>query len=87
MATDRPFSLEEIADRLAIEYVIARYVHALDARDYDALDDAFMPDTWFDLTEAGGITGSSVKVKRVLPGEPRRIRQLPAHVHQHPAGV
>ena len=54
MATDGLFSLDEIADRLAIEQVIARYVHALDARDYDALDDVFLPDTCFDLTEGGG---------------------------------
>ena len=34
MATDGSYSLDEIADRLAIGQVIARYVHALDARDY-----------------------------------------------------
>lgn len=64
MATDSPYSLDEIADRLAIEQVIARYVHALDARDYDTLDDVFLPDARFDLTEAGGIAGSWVEVKR-----------------------
>lgn len=30
MATNGSYSLDEIADRLAIEQVIARYVHALD---------------------------------------------------------
>ncbi len=64
MATDGSYSLDEIADRLAIGQVIARYVHALDARDYDTLDDVFLPDTRFDLTEAGGIAGSWVEVKR-----------------------
>jgi len=64
MVTDGSYSAGEIADRLAIEQVIARYVHALDARDYDRLDDVFLPDTRFDLTEAGGIAGSWVEVKR-----------------------
>jgi hypothetical protein len=64
MATDGLYSLDEIADRLGIEQVIARYVHALDARDYDALDDVFLPDTCFDLTEGGGIAGSWTEVKR-----------------------
>ena len=64
MATDSPYSPEEIADRLAIEQVIARYVHALDARDYDALDDVFAADARFDLTEAGGIAGSWAEVKK-----------------------
>ncbi len=57
MATDGLYCLDEIADRLAIEQVIARYVRALDARGYDALDDVFLPDTRFDLTEGGGIAG------------------------------
>jgi hypothetical protein len=64
MATDGSYSLDEIADRLAIGQVIARYVHALDARDYDTLDDVFLPDTRFDLTEGGGIAGSWAEVKR-----------------------
>jgi hypothetical protein len=64
MATDYPYSLGEISDRLAIDQVIARYVHALDARDYDTLDDVFMPETRFDLTEAGGIADSWIEVKR-----------------------
>jgi SnoaL-like domain len=64
VATDSPYCLDEIADRLAIEQVIARYVHALDARDYDTLDDVFLPDARFDLTEAGGIAGPWVEVKR-----------------------
>jgi ketosteroid isomerase-like protein len=66
MTTDDPYSPGEIADRLAIEQVIARYVHALDARDYDALDDVFCPDARFDLTgtaRAGRIAeGSSLDV-------------------------
>jgi hypothetical protein len=64
MPADSPYTSAELADRLAIEQVIARYVHALDARDYDRLDDVFLPDTRFDLSEAGGIVGSWLEVKR-----------------------
>jgi hypothetical protein len=64
VATDHLYSADEIADRLAIGQVIARYVHALDARDYDTLDDVFLPDARFDLREAGGIAGSWAEVKR-----------------------
>jgi hypothetical protein len=70
LATDRPYSPDEVADRLEIEQVIARYVHALDARDYDILDDVFLPDTRFDLTEAGRIAPREVQVT----GTPRADR-------------
>ena len=50
---DAPFSLEEVADRLAIEHVVNRYVHALDTRAYDALDDVFLPGCTFDIGGAG----------------------------------
>ena len=58
MTVDPEYSLAEVADRLAIEQVIARYVHAIDLRDYDALDDVFTPDAVFDLAAAGGINGT-----------------------------
>jgi SnoaL-like domain len=64
MAADCPYSAGEIADRLAIGQVIARYVHALDAWDYDTLDDVFLPDARLDLREAGGIAGLWTQVKR-----------------------
>ncbi|WP_433502982.1 nuclear transport factor 2 family protein [Pseudonocardia halophobica] len=58
MAVDREYTAAEVASRLAIEQVIARYVHAIDDRDYDTLDDVFTPDAKFDLSAAGGISGS-----------------------------
>lgn len=47
--------LEHVADRLEIEQLIARYVHAIDKSDYVALDDVFTPVTTFDFSAIGGI--------------------------------
>jgi len=38
MTVGSSYSPGEVADRLAIQDVMARYVHALDERDYDRLD-------------------------------------------------
>jgi 3-phenylpropionate/cinnamic acid dioxygenase small subunit len=56
--------LDHVEARLAIYDVMAHYVHALDDRDYDALDSVFTPDAMFDLTTAGGIRDSWPVVKR-----------------------
>ncbi|KAI5922919.1 hypothetical protein F4810DRAFT_670777 [Camillea tinctor] len=45
-------SLNEISDRLEIQDIYTRYVHAADKR--ESLDDVFMPDTIFDWSIAGG---------------------------------
>jgi hypothetical protein len=58
MTADAIYSFDEVADRLAIHDVMARYVHALDAREYDRLDDVFTPDARCDFSSAGGITGT-----------------------------
>jgi hypothetical protein len=60
---DAEFSLGEIADRLAIQHVIARYVHAIDSHDIETLDDVFLPDAEFDLTSAGGLKSSWPDIK------------------------
>ena len=36
-----PMSLQEISDRLEIQDLLAAYSHAIDGRDWDALDDIF----------------------------------------------
>ena len=45
-----PYSLDEISDRMEIEQKIALYCHAIDLRDFDLLDDVFLPETSFDFT-------------------------------------
>ena len=63
-----PYTLEEMADRMAIYDLYARYVHANDDGDMDALDKIYMPDTTFDWTETGFIKTdwASMKAKSGL---------------------
>ena len=66
--------IQELVDRLEIESVLRRYAWALDAREYDRLDDVFTPDAFLDYTTAGGIKGGFAEVKawlaKVLPTFP-----------------
>ncbi|KAH8762544.1 hypothetical protein F5883DRAFT_560684 [Diaporthe sp. PMI_573] len=45
-------SIEEISDRLEIQDMYTRYVHAADDR--ESLDNIFLPNTTFDWTSTGG---------------------------------
>ncbi len=49
-----PFSPEEVANRLAIEDLYARYVFACDDQQYDVLDQVFLPDAVVDWGHAKG---------------------------------
>ena len=49
------YSLAELADRVAINDLYARYVHAIDDKDYDELDRIFLPETVFDWTSFGHV--------------------------------
>jgi 3-phenylpropionate/cinnamic acid dioxygenase small subunit len=53
----------EISDRLEIDQLLVRYVWALDAKDFDALDDVFTADARVDYTESGGIAGTASEFK------------------------
>lgn len=63
------YSPEAVADRMAIHDLITRYVHALDDREYDALDSVFLPDTMFDLTSAGAIRDRWPAVKELYKSQ------------------
>ena len=56
-------TVQEVADRLEIQDLIARYSYALDSRDYDALDDLFTPDAMLDYRATGAIKGSLAEMK------------------------
>ncbi|KAE8338005.1 hypothetical protein BDV24DRAFT_166707 [Aspergillus arachidicola] len=47
-------SIQEISDRLEIDDLYARYVHAADERDMESLDLIFLPQTFFDWSAGGG---------------------------------
>jgi hypothetical protein len=57
------YSLEEVADRMAINDTLIRYVHALDDQQIDVLDTVFLPDCLFDLTSAGAMKAPWTEVK------------------------
>src|SRR4051794_6892882 len=55
-----------VADRLAIQDLIARYAVVVDSRDYDALDELFTEDARIDFTAFGGPDGSPTEIKTFL---------------------
>lgn len=71
-------SLQAISDRLEIEAVMVDYVNAIDSRDFDALDDVFVPDAWIDYTAMGGIKGAYAEVK---PWLAQVLPHFPAYCH------
>lgn len=60
------YSLEEMSDRLEINDVIIRYVHALDDHQIDVLDTVFASDCAFNFSSAGGPVGSWAELKKTL---------------------
>ena len=59
-------ALLELADRLAIQDLIARYPLAVDGRDWDRLDDLFTSDAHIDFTAFGGPAGDLASTKTFL---------------------
>jgi hypothetical protein len=59
-------SLQQISDRLEIQDLLVDYSHAIDTRDWDALDSVFTPDAHIDYSEMGGSAGSVEETKTFL---------------------
>jgi 3-phenylpropionate/cinnamic acid dioxygenase small subunit len=59
-------SLQEISDRLEIQDLLAAYSHAIDTRNWDALDDVFTPDAHIDYSAMGGSKGNLAETKEFL---------------------
>jgi ketosteroid isomerase-like protein len=60
-------SAEQATDVVAIQQVLYHYAYALDARDYDALDDVFAPDA--KLHTSGGTLMSPAQYKTMCATE------------------
>ncbi|ALG85604.1 nuclear transport factor 2 family protein [Gordonia phthalatica] len=58
--------LQEMSDRLEIQDLLARYSHAIDSQDWDALDTVFTADAHIDYTAAGGAVGPYPEIKAWL---------------------
>jgi ketosteroid isomerase-like protein len=59
---------DDLADRLAIQDLIARYSRAVDTRDWDGLGGLFAEGATIDYTALGGIRGGVEEIKRYLAG-------------------
>jgi hypothetical protein len=59
-------SVQEVSDRLEIQDLLISYTHAIDRRDWDALDAVFVPDAFIDYTAAGGGAGDLATTKEFL---------------------
>ncbi|MFC9432180.1 nuclear transport factor 2 family protein [Nocardia sp. NPDC057030] len=70
--------IQEISDRLEIQELQVAYSTAVDSRDFDALDDVFVPDADIDLTPFGAIAGKLPEIKTWLA---ESMAYLPASQH------
>jgi ketosteroid isomerase-like protein len=59
-------SIQEMSDRFEIQDLIVDYCHAVDTRDWDALDAIFTPDAVIDYSEMVGVSGGLAEIKRFL---------------------
>lgn len=59
-------SLQELSDRLEIQDLQTAYSHAIDTRDFDALDRVFTRDAFIDYTAFGGSAGDLDETKAFL---------------------
>lgn len=57
-----------VADIIEIQQLLAAYVFAIDAKDYDALDAVFVPGATVDYRAAGGGAGTWPTMKAWLKG-------------------
>jgi hypothetical protein len=59
-------SPQQMSDRLEIQDLLADYSHAIDRKDWDALDDVFTEDALIDYSAFGGSTGDLATTKAFL---------------------
>ena len=59
-------SLQEISDRFEVQDLLADYAHAIDQKNWDALDDIFTEDAFIDYSVYGGAKGSLAEIKKFL---------------------
>ena len=71
-------SLQQISDRIEIHDLLVRYSHAIDTRDFDALDEVFTPDALIDYSAMGGARGSLPEIKEFLR---KAMRQFSGFQH------
>jgi len=58
--------LEAILDKFEIQELLTAYAHAIDTRDFEALDNLFTADAEIDYSATGGIMGGLGEIKPFL---------------------
>ncbi|MCH2188057.1 nuclear transport factor 2 family protein [Myxococcota bacterium] len=71
-------SLEEVGDRIEIQDLLVRYTEAIDTKDWDLLDQCFLPDADLDYTTSGGIAGAYPEVRAWLA---KALAMFPKTIH------
>lgn len=59
-------SVQEMSDRFEIQDLLVGYCYAVDARDFDRLDNYFTPDAFIDYSEMVGFKGTLEETKAFL---------------------
>jgi 3-phenylpropionate/cinnamic acid dioxygenase small subunit len=59
-------TLQQLSDRIEIHDLLVRYSHAIDTRNFDALDEVFTPDAVIDYSAMGGAKGTLPEIKQWL---------------------
>ncbi|MFP8875883.1 MAG: nuclear transport factor 2 family protein, partial [Myxococcota bacterium] len=76
MSTDD--SLQEVADRLAIQELLYRYADMVDTRDWARIDEVFSEGAQLDYTSTGGAKGGAREVMAWLA---RALEPRPINLH------
>ena len=71
-------SMQEISDRIEIDVLLTEYCHAIDDKEWDALDNIFTEDAIIDYTAAGGAKGNLQETKAYLD---RALEQFTGSQH------
>lgn len=59
-------SPQEVADRFEIQDLLIDYAHAIDSKNWQALDVVFTPDAFIDYSAMGGAKGNLAEIKDFL---------------------
>lgn len=72
------YSSQQLADKLAIQELVYDYSDAIDSKQFDRLDDVFLPDALIDYTAFGGPRGAYPEIKKFLE---KSLPNFPAYYH------
>ena len=59
-------SVQQLSDRFEIQDLLVEYAHAIDSKNWPALDNVFSQDAWIDYTAMGGAKGNLTEIKEFL---------------------